>query len=117
MVVQHVLYSCHGVITTRPHLVIGHRSHRHLIAAEAHGRHMTLVDVHQVLEHPAVGRSAIGGELLFIGAATDVLHVADIATLDFWAGLAELLRQPGSPQVWWFNDMIVDTDNHGELIF
>ena len=88
-----------GLVAARAHLVVGDGRHRHVVAVEADGGHVTLVDVDEVLVDPAVGLRAVGVEGLPVGAAADVLHLADAAPLDVRAAVAEAGRQPGLPEV------------------
>ena len=81
------------------HFVVGDRGHRHVVAVEADGGDVALVDVDEVLVDPAVGLGAIGVERLAVGPAADVLHVADAAALRLRAAVAVALRQPGVPKV------------------
>ena len=71
---QHVLDPGDRVVAARAHLVVGHRRHRHLVAAVADRGDVALVDVDEVLEDPAVRRSPVRGELLLVGPAADVAH-------------------------------------------
>jgi hypothetical protein len=53
---------------------------------------MTLVDVDEVLVDPAVGLGTAGVESLAVGAAAEVLHVADAAALGLRAAFAKARR-------------------------
>ena len=93
----HVLDARLRLVAARPHLVVGDRRHRHVVAVEAHRRDVALVDVDEVLVDPAVGLRALGIEGLLVLAAADVLHLADAAALDPGAAVAEALGQPRAP--------------------
>ena len=78
----HVLDPGLRVVAARTHLVVGDRGHRHVVAIEADGGHVTLVDVDEVLVEPAVGLGPVGVEGLLVAAAAGVLHLPDAAPLD-----------------------------------
>ena len=111
----HVLDPGLGLVAPRAHLVVGDRRHRHVVAVEADGGDVALVDVDEVLVHPAVGRRPVRVEGLLVLAAADVLHVADPAALDLGAAVAEALREPRLPHVRGLDDVVVDADDGGQL--
>src|SRR5579871_6730344 len=77
---------------------------------------MPLVDVDEVLVDPAVGEGPVGIEGLAVVAASDVLHGPDSPTFDVRPAVAVLGRQPRSPEVGRFDDMVVDAHDLGELL-
>ena len=115
VVVEHVLHASDRVVAARAHLVVGHRRHRHLVAAVADRGDVALVDVDEVFEHPAVRRPSIVDELLLVGAASDVAHRADLTTLDARSSILEPLGQPLLPHVGRFDDVVIDADDHREV--
>src|SRR5205823_2817712 len=104
----HVLETRLRLVATGPHLVERDRRHRHVIAIEAHGRDVALVDVHEIAEDPTVGLWSVRVEGLLVGAAADVLHRADAAALDARATVAPTRREPGLPEVGRLDDVVVD---------
>ena len=70
-----------GLVAAGPHLVVGDRRHRHVVAVEADRGDVALVDVDEILVDPAVGLRAVGVERLAVDAAADVLHLADAPPL------------------------------------
>ena len=100
-----------GLVAAGSHLVVGDGRHGHVVAVEADGGHVTLVDVDEVLVDPAVGLRAVGVEGLAVGPAADVLHLADAAALRLGAAVAEAGRQPGVPEVRRLDDVVVDADD------
>ena len=100
-----------GVVAAGAHFVVGDGGHGHVVAVEADGGHVALVDVDEVLVDPAVGLGAVGVERLAVGAAADVLHVADAPALRLGAAVAEARRQPGVPEVRRLDDVVVDADD------
>ena len=111
----HVLDPGLGVVATGAHLVVGDGRGGHVVAVEADRGHVALVDVDEVLVDPAVGLGAVGVEGLLVLAAAGVAHVADAAALDLGAAVAELLGQPGLPEVRRLDDVVVDADDLGQL--
>ena len=72
---------------------------------------MALVDVDEVLVDPAVGLGAVGVEGLAVGAATDVLHLADAAPLGLGTAVPEAGGEPGLPEVGRLDEVVVDADD------
>ena len=76
------------LVAAGPHLVVRDGRHGHVVPVEAHRGDVALVDVDEVLVDPAVGLRPVGVERLPVGAATDVLHLADAAPLHLGAPVA-----------------------------
>jgi hypothetical protein len=104
-----------GVVAAGPHLLVGHRRERHLVAGVADGGDVALVDVDEVPVHPAVG--LLGGlvvEDLLVGAAAHVAHTGDAPALDAGAPVPVAGGQPGLPHVGRLDDVVVDADDLGD---
>jgi biuret amidohydrolase len=76
---------------------------------------MALVDVHEVLEDPAVALWTVGIEGLLVDPAADVLDRPDAPALHSRTAVSEALGQPGLPDVRRLDDVVVDTDDLGQL--
>jgi hypothetical protein len=76
---------------------------------------VALVDVDEVLVHPAVGLGrGVGVEDLLVGAAADVAHAGDAPALDAGAAVAVAGGQPALPHVGRLDDVVVDADDLGD---
>ncbi len=107
----HVGDARRGFVAAGPHFVVGDGRHGHVVAVEADGGHVALVDVDEVLVDPAVGLGTLGVEGLTVRTAADVLHLPDAAALCLGAPVAETGRQPGVPQVGRLDQVVVDADD------
>ncbi len=107
----HVLDAGLGFVAAWPHLVVGDRRHRHVVPVEADRRHVALVDVDEVLVHPAVGLRAVLVEGLLVAAAADVRHRPDAASLDMRTPSPEPLGQPPIPEMGGLDHVVIDADD------
>ena len=108
----HVRQPGFGVVAPRPHVVVGDRRHRHLVARVPDGGDHPLVRVDQVLVDPCVDldrRCVV--ELLPVGGGAGELDGADAAAFDLRSTIAVLRRQPRRPQMRRFDDVVVDADD------
>jgi hypothetical protein len=111
----HVVDARLRLVATRAHLVVGDRRHCHVVAIEADGGDVTLVDVDEILVDPAVGLRPGIVECLLVDAAPDVAHRPDAAPLHVGSALDELRGEPLLPEVRGLDDVVVDTDDLGQF--
>jgi hypothetical protein len=110
----HVLESRLRLVAARSHLVVRDRRHRHVVAVEADGRHVPLVDVDEVAEDPTVGLRSARVERLLVRAAPDVAHRADSTAFGARACVAPARREPRLPEVRRLHHVVVDADDLGQ---
>ena len=117
MVSGHIGYPGGRLVAARAHLVEGDGRHGHVVAVEAHGRHVAFVGVDEVLVEPDVAPGCVGN-VEFVVVHLGPAHpdqVAETTALHPRTPIAPASGQPPLPEVGRFHQVVVNADDRRDL--